>query len=225
MKGLWVAGFGLLGPARVSGRWGRANLVAYGLVVVAVVVSFGFPNAPNGWVYAILVSVVGFVEGIVLVATPALVREFSPQRRRGSAMGFWTLGPLIGSLIVTEVASHTLAPGITPPWRNQFLICGVVGFVIAALAVLTLKELSPRLRDQRMVSIQDLALIEARAAKIDTSQLLGHPWRQMLHLDVIGPALEMSLQLIIYYTAVGFFVIYFEIVFGFSAHQANGLDN
>ena len=32
----------------------------------------------------------GFVEGICLVATPALIRDFSPQVGRATAMGFWT---------------------------------------------------------------------------------------------------------------------------------------
>ena len=33
---------------------------------------------------------VGLVEGICLVATPALIRDFSPQVGRATAMGFWT---------------------------------------------------------------------------------------------------------------------------------------
>ena len=40
------------------------------------------------------------VEGICLVATPALIRDFSPQVGRATAMGFWTSGPVLGSLIV-----------------------------------------------------------------------------------------------------------------------------
>ena len=56
----------------------------------------------------VLFAVLSFVEGIVLVATPALIRDFSPQVGRGIAMGFWTLGPVLGSLVVTEVSSNTL---------------------------------------------------------------------------------------------------------------------
>ena len=41
---------------------------------------------------------IGFVEGVILVATPAMIRDFSPQVGRASAMGFWTLGPVPGSL-------------------------------------------------------------------------------------------------------------------------------
>jgi len=211
--------------AGMADRWGRANLVTYGLVVTGALILFGIPNTTTEWQYAIVLSAVGFVEGIILVATPALVRDFSPQLGRASAMGFWTLGPVIGSLVVAEVASHTLAPGATPPWHGQFVTCGIVGLVVAAIAILGLRELSPKIRDQLMVSMRDRALVEARARGLDISDSLHKPWRQMLHLDIIGSAFAVSVLLLIYYTAVGFFVIYFETIFGFTANQANGIGN
>jgi sugar phosphate permease len=211
--------------AGLADRWGRANLVTYGLVIIGALVLFGLPNASSEWSYAVLLCAVGFVEGIILVATPALVRDFSPQLGRASAMGFWTLGPVMGSLVVAEVASHTLAAGATPPWQGQFHICGIVGLVVAVIAIFGLRELSPELRDQLMVSIRDRALVEARAKGIDISESLKRPWRQMLHVDIIGSAFAVSVLLLIYYTAVGFFVIYFETIFGFTANQANGIGN
>ena len=211
--------------AGLADRWGRANLVTYGLLVTGALILWGLPNAPNKWSYAVLLGAVGFVEGIILVATPALVRDFSPQLGRASAMGFWTLGPVIGSLIVAEVASHTLAAGATPPWHGQFVICGIVGLAVFGVALFGLRELSPQLRDQLMVSMRDRALIEARARGLDISQSLRRPFRQMLHLDIIGSALAISVLLLIYYTAVGFFVVYFESIFGFTANQANGIGN
>lgn len=209
--------------AGLADRWGRANLVAYGLGVTALLVLFGMPNAPNEWAFAVLLVAIGFVEGIILVATPALVRDFSPQLGRASAMGFWTLGPVVGSLAVSEVASHTLTHLVA--WQDQFTICGVVGLVIFVLALVGLRELAPNLRDQLMVSMRDRALVEARAKGIDVEAALRRPWRQVVRADVVLAALAVSLLLIIYYTAVGFNPIYFETVFGFSAAQANALGN
>src|SRR6185437_3902399 len=68
--------------AGLADRWGRANLVVYGLLVTGLIVLVGMPNAPNLWVYGVLYSALGFVEGIILVATPALIRDFSPQLGR-----------------------------------------------------------------------------------------------------------------------------------------------
>jgi MFS family permease len=217
-----VGAFGSL-AAGLADRWGRANLVAYGLIVTALLVLFGIPNAPNKLTFGVLYAAVAVVEGIILVATPALVRDFSPQLGRASAMGFWTLGPVVGSLVVAVVSSNTLSH--LHAWQDQFIICGIVGLVVAAIAVIALRELSPGLRDQLMVSKRDRALIEARAQGLDLTESLKHPWRQMLHLDVIGSAFAISVFLIIYYTAVGFFTIYFSSLFGYSLSRANGLGN
>ncbi|HEX9031281.1 MAG TPA: hypothetical protein VF834_05510, partial [Streptosporangiaceae bacterium] len=50
-------------------------------------------------------------------------------------------------------------------------------------------------------------------------------FRQLLKPDVVVSALAVSLMLLIYYTAVGFGVIYLRTVFGFSTKDANGLGN
>jgi MFS family permease len=209
--------------AGLADRWGRANLVAYGLGVTALLVLFALPNASSKFVFGLLVAIVGFVEGIILVATPALVRDFSPQLGRASAMGFWTLGPVVGSLVLSEVSSHTIPSH--PDWQFQFRVCGIVGLVVFAIAVVGLRELSPNLRDQLMVSMRDRALIEAKAAGIDVTAATKQPWRQMMHLNIVCSAFAISVFLIIYYTAVGFFTIYFTTIFGFTLSQANGIGN
>jgi len=217
-----VGAFGSL-LAGLADRWGRANLVAYGLVVTGLLVLFGIPNAPNKVTYGVIYGAIAVVEGVILVATPALIRDFSPQLGRASAMGFWTLGPVVGSLVVAIVSTNTLSH--LHAWQDQFVICGIAGLVVGVIAVVALRELSPGLRDQLMVSARDRALIEARAKGIDLSESLKHPWRQMLHLDVIGSAFAISVFLIIYYTAVGFFTVYFSSLFGYSLTKANGLGN
>jgi len=209
--------------AGLADRWGRANLVAYGLGIAALFVLFGIPNAPDKWAFAVLVVALGFVEGIILVASPALVRDFSPQVGRASAMGFWTLGPVVGSLLVAVVASHTLSH--LRAWQDQFIICGIVGLGVFVIALFGLRELSPGLRDQLMVSIRDRKLIEVKAKGLDVESALKNPWRQMLHFDVVLSAFAISVFLLIYFTAVGFNVIYFETIFGFSTTQANALGN
>jgi len=215
-----VGAFGSL-LAGLSDRWGRANLVAYGLVITALLALFGIPNAHDKWTFAILTVIIGLVEGVILVATPALIRDFSPQLGRASAMGFWTLGPVVGSLVVAVVSSNTV--NHLGAWQDQYIICGIVGLVVAVIALFGLRELSPQLRDQLMVSIRDRALIEARARGLNVEDQLRRPWRQMMHLDVIGSAFAISVFLLIYYTAVGFFVIYFETLHGFSLSKANSI--
>src|SRR6185312_14223845 len=109
-------------------------------------------------------------------------------------------------------------------WQDQYIITGIVGLVIGVIALFGLKELSPRLRDQLMVSLHDRALIEARARGLDVEAAMGRsPWRQMMHLDVIGSAFAISVFLLVYYTAVGFFTVYFTTLHGFSLSKANSI--
>lgn len=209
--------------AGAADRWGRANLVVAGLLAVGVLAAVGVPNTHTKWSFAVVFGALSLVEGVLLVATPALVRDFSPQLGRASAMGFWTLGPVLGSLVVSAVSSNTLSH--LGAWQDQFVIAGVAGLAVGLLALAGLRELSPQLRDQLMVSLDDRALIEARARGLDVEQAIARPWRQMLHLDVVVPALAISVFLILYVTAVVFFPAYFQTIFGFSSSDANALGN
>jgi MFS transporter, ACS family, D-galactonate transporter len=142
-------------------------------------------------------------------------------------MGFWTAGPVAGSLIVAVVGSATIPAIVTNPriWTHQYVICGIVGLVVWLVALVGLRELSPRLRDQLMVTIRDRALIEARAKGLDIEAALRHPFRQLLKADIVVSAFAVSVMLLVYYTAVGFSLIYLTTVFGFSVKDANGLGN
>jgi MFS family permease len=224
-----IGAFGSL-LAGLTDRLGRANLVVGGLLLTGVFVAFVIPAATNKWFFAIATFVVGLVEGICLVATPALIRDFSPQVGRATAMGFWTSGPVVGSLIVAVVGSATVPAVVHNPgiWTHQYRICGIAGLVVWLIALVGLRELSPRLRDQLMVTIRDRAVVEARAkglSEADITAALRHPFRQLLKPDIIISAFAVSVMLLIYYTAVAFAVIYLTTVFGFSVKNANGLGN
>ncbi len=209
--------------AGLADRWGRANMIVFALLAASLTTAFAVPRAETKWQFAAFLCVIGFMEGVILVASPALVRDFSPQVRRGAAMGFWTLGPVIASLIVSEVASNTL--GTLHPWEDQYHIAGITGLVMFVVAFFTLRELSPQLRDQVLYSLRERVVIEARARGIDIEAAIAKPWRQMVQWDIVVPALGVSLFLLIYISAVAFFVIYFSSVFGFTQAQANGLGN
>lgn len=207
--------------AGAADRWGRSNIVVYGLLVTSLLVAFAIPASPNKGVYLGLVALVSFVEGMILVATPALVRDFSPQLGRASAMGFWTLGPVIGSLIVTLVSTNTLPSH--PNWEFQLRVCGIASLAVFVLAFFGLRELAPRLRDQLMVSLRERELVEARARNIDPDEVLEGAWKQMLRKDIIGPAVAIGLYLLFYFTAAGFFVVFFASNYGYSESKANSL--
>jgi len=215
-----LGAFASLG-AGLADRVGRANMVVFGTLITALLILFALPNASSKAEYTTFFSLLAVVEGVCLVATPALIRDFSPQVKRATAMAFWTMGPVLGSLVVTVVSSHTLASH--PNWQFQYHVCGIVGLIVWLVSFVLLRELSPQLRDQLMVSLTDRALIEARARGLDVEKLLKGHWRQMLRRDIVFPAFALSTFLLLYYIFVGFLVIYFVTVFHYTEARANNL--
>src|SRR5580704_15417667 len=183
-------------PASKTDQLGRSNVIIYGLLIIGLLVAVGVPLCKTQLEFFIVISLLGVVEGAILVATPALVRDFSPQLGRASAMGFWTVGPVAGSLITSIVATNTLnhflrTSGVSG-WKSQFLISGIASLVVFVVALFFMKDLSSGLRDQLMVSEQDRALVEARALGISDEEVLAattHPWKQILKWDLVGSAL------------------------------------
>lgn len=206
----------------LSDRIGRTNLVIWGLLIVALLQLFAIPNTSSKLGFSIEYLAISFVEGIILVATPALIRDFSPQLGRASAMGFWTLGPVVGSLAANSVATNTL--NHLKPFQDQFIISGIACLVVFLISFIGLRELNQPLRDQLMVSEQERVLIEARAKGIDIQQAAKNPLRSMLKLDLIVSSFGISVFLLIYYAAVAVFTLYFAVVYGFSTSQADNIN-
>jgi MFS family permease len=211
--------------AGLSDRYGRANLTVFGLLVAGVFVVWLLPISTNRWEFTIFAFIVGAVEGVVLVSTPALIRDLSPQTGRATAMGFWTSGPVLGSLVVAIVGSITVPAVITNPrfWTHEYYIAGTVGLVVFVIALVGLRELSPGLRDQLMVSMRDRVLVEMRAKGLDIEAAMKNHWRQLMKADVIVSAFAVSIMLLIYYALVGFLVIYVTTVFGYSVKEGDNL--
>ena len=208
----------------LSDRIGRANLTIYGTLVVGLV-QLGITDIHSKFGFALSYCVIGFVEGVILVSTPALMRDFSPQMGRGAAMGFWALGPTMGALAASLVATHTLTH--LHPWQDQFTISGLACLGVVAISFCFLRELSPQLRDQLMVSEQDRALIEAKARGMSDKDVViasTHPFRSMLRLDLVTSSLAVSLLLLFYFASVSVLTLYWVVVFGRSTADANGIN-
>jgi MFS family permease len=203
------------------------------LLIVGLLTAIGIPLTTGPWSYGIITALIGIVEGAILVATPALLRDFSPQLGRATAMGFWTIGPVAGSLITSLVALHTIDHFGQTHWKSQFVISGVSAIVLFLISLLALKDLSPGLRRQLMVSARDQALVEARARGLSDRQLLEateKPWRQILSSNLVLASIGIATFLLVYYAATVLFTIYYPVTFKnpngtfFTVTQANGLN-
>lgn len=223
---LVVVSNGLGAFAAIAGgladRIGRVNLCLVGTLVIGAVQLAAIPNIHGKMMFSLAYCVIGVVEGVILVVTPALIRDFSPQVGRATAMGFWTVGPTLGFVMASLVATHTLTH--LRPWQDQFVISGAVTLVVFVVALIGLRELSPGLRDQLMVTERERTLVEARAAGVDARAATAHPWRSLLKWDLVASSLGISTFLLIFYAAVAIFTLYWVVVFNQTTADANGIN-
>ncbi|HYA68530.1 MAG TPA: MFS transporter, partial [Acidimicrobiales bacterium] len=206
----------------LADRIGRVNLCLIGTFTIGILQFAAIPNIHSKALFSVAYSIIGIVEGVILVVTPALIRDFSPQVGRATAMGFWTVGPTLGYVVASLVATHTLTH--LTPWQDQFIISGAVCLVVFVVAFLFLRELSPQLRDQLMVTERERALVEARAKGIDVEKATAHPWRTMLTWDLISSSFGISTFLLVFYAAVTIFTLYWVVVFNETTADANGIN-
>ena len=60
--------------------------------------------------------------------------------------------------------------------------------IVWAIAFVGLRELSPRLRDQLMVTMHDRALVEAKAKSLDVEALEKHHFASVARPNIVGSA-------------------------------------
>jgi len=212
--------FAILGG--LADKIGRVNLCLIGTLIIGLLQFAAIPNIHDKLIFSVAYSIIGMVEGVILVVTPALIRDFSAQVGRATAMGFWTVGPTLGYVVASLVATHTLTH--LKPWQDQFIISGAITLCVFVVAFLGLRELSPQLRDQLMVTESERVLVEARAKGIDVEKATAHPWRTMLKWDLIVSSLGISTFLLIFYAAVTIFTLYWVVVFNETTSNGNGIN-
>lgn len=215
-----LGAFGSLASGAIE-RFGRANIVVYGLIVLSFVTAVAMPLATNKWTFLGVACVTCVIEGMVLVAAPGIIRDFSPQSGRGQAMALWVVGPAAGSLLASGVAALTLQSLQT--WRSQFIIAGIVGAGLGVLALRYLRELNPDLREQAAVSEDDKILLEARVAAGTFHRPAAPRWRSVMTIAILLPVIGFPLLLIYYHTVITLAPILFATAFGLESVSANAL--
>ena len=211
-------------PASKTDKLGRSNVVIYGLLLVGLLVAVGVPATTTQWQFAVVISALGLVEGAILVATPAMVRDYSPQLGPGPRP--WDSGrsgPVAGSLITSIVATNTLnhflhASGVSG-FKSQFFISGVTSLVVFVVALFFMKDLSSQACATPADGVRTgpgpgrgpgpRSISESEEVLAATT----HPWRQILKWDLVGSAVGISVFLLLYYAASAFFTIYWATVF------------
>jgi MFS family permease len=205
-------------------KWGRANMVVIGLAINAVFALWAIPNASDKTWFSVALCVLYLADGAIFVGTPALVRDFSPQMQRGLAMGFWTFGPVAGYFVLSAVARAYLPAVVTfANWQELYRFSGYAAIVMFVICLLFLRELPASIRSQSMAAMRDRTLVEARARGLDVAALTKNRWRQVLRVNTVLSPIAINLFLVIYFTAIAYFVFYLPEFLGFTLSSFNGI--
>lgn len=190
----------------LADRWGRANLVVYGLLATAGV-TFALGSVHTRQTYLVLTGTAGLVEGALLVATAALTRDFAPPPNRALALGCWAVGPAVGSLLATVSGPTSWLGGRY--YGDQFRVGSAVGLGVFIIVFVGLRDLAPQLRAQVLFERRDRTLVRSQPPGTDLRPLLRARRRKLLRGDTIAPVVGMAFFLAFAATANYLLVVFF----------------
>lgn len=183
----------------LADRYGRIPLMVAGQLGTAALLIFAVPAAGDKTTFLVFSVLANSMEGMVVVATAAYIRDLSPSGSRGRAMGWWAMGPVLGGVLVSIIAASTLHSGVG--WQAEYRICGFISLLAAALVATRLRDVDPEVRDRAVVSTASLRPARRGA--------------------VVVTSLGFGLMEVFYFTLISFFVLYETRGLGFSSARAN----
>jgi MFS family permease len=210
----------------LTDRIGRANLIVYGALAAGLIAYFGVPSAHTKWEFAVWYCVMGFADGISLVGSYTLIRDYTPQTGRATAMGVNTLGTGASALLISFFGSRLLAH--TTNWRVMLHLTGGTCLVTFVVLLFLLRELPPHLRAQVIATQEDEAVIERTTSSSEDSKVIAQAsslgkWKQVTTPRIISANVAIMLYLVIFATASGFLTLYNVEVQHMSLARANDL--
>lgn len=126
--------------ARYADRAHRPRIIATALAVWSGFTALS--GIAQNYTQLVLARIgVGVGEAGCTPPAHSLISDMYPKEKRASALAFYSLGVPVGAVLGT-IAGGTLADAFG--WRWAFVVCGLPGLVIAAIAFFTLIE--PRTR-------------------------------------------------------------------------------
>lgn len=138
-----VGAFAGIIAGRLTDKIGRVRLLIPAMLLTSLLCFAMTLVSTPGELLTVRI-VLSFVDGIAAASTAPLVRDFSPRMGRATAFGFWTWGPVGANFLSAAIAGATL--GVLGSWHTQFVIMGVVSFVVSIVIALNIAELSPDLK-------------------------------------------------------------------------------
>jgi MFS family permease len=208
-------------------RFGRANLMVFGTIGTGLVALVFLPMQTTATGYLVWYAILGFADGIALFGAVALVRDYTTVSRRSAALGASVLLAPIGAFITNFTSGNIKFLEPSHGVYHLFEADGIFMLVMGGLSLFLLKELPPRLRGRQIFSDADRDAIEAQMDTVDDAQVastvLEHRWRKILTFPFISSNIAIFGFILLYYTYVGYAVLYLTGAKGLTVAHAHDL--
>jgi MFS family permease len=208
-------------------RFGRANLMVYGTLATGLIALVILPMQKSADAYLVWYAILGFADGIATFGAIALVRDYTTVSRRSAALGASVLLSPVGAFLTNFVSGNIKFLEPSHGAYRLFEADGVFMLVMGGLALFLLKELPVRLRGRQIFSDADRDAIEAQVRSVDNAQVaatvLEHRWRKILTWPFIASNIAVFGFFLLYYTYVGYAVLYLTEAKGLTAAHSNDL--
>lgn len=130
---------GTVAVAAVSSRLGLVGLVRGGLCLSTAGLLLA-SVAPNGFVLAVALAVMGLGGAAIWIPSPRLAAAALPPERRGLAAGLVGMGIGIGIVFAGRISDVFRHGQGNEAWRDVYLVEGLLAIVVLVAALVLLKE-------------------------------------------------------------------------------------
>ncbi|MBI2872651.1 MAG: MFS transporter [Chloroflexi bacterium] len=138
----------------LADRFGPRRLFFVGSLGMDLL-AFAFGWVTAFWMALPILAMAGVLRALMFIPGLLLVASWFPPARRATAMGVYTVGGFLGT-VVLSLAGPALA-GVYS-WRAPFLLFSSIG-ILASLAYLRLSKESPASRRSEPIDVNDLVAL------------------------------------------------------------------
>ena len=116
----------------VMDRWGIRRSIFFGALVIAL--SALLRSASTGFISLLFfVALFGIGGPMISIGCPKTIATWFQGKERGTAIGIYSTGPWIGSMVSLAATNSVVMPLTHHSWRMTFLWYGVMSLIIALL--------------------------------------------------------------------------------------------
>lgn len=132
----------------IMDRWGIRRSIFFGALVIAL--SALLRSASTGFISLLFfVALFGIGGPMISIGCPKTIATWFQGKERGTAIGIYSTGPWIGSMVSLAATNSVVMPLTHHSWRMTFLWYGVVSLIIALLWWVLAKDVDGRTSAER----------------------------------------------------------------------------